>query len=111
MPHKNRNDFQTAFPDICRQLDCGFNYFIPFYEFPIGKHTLRLIAKSGDAEKTIASSEVTVASNGDFFKYSPDNNLTGTYMFGFAEPILLSGWAFSPSGNDVRCYYSIDNGE
>ena len=111
MPHKNRNDVQTAFPDICRQLDCGFNYFIPFYEFPIGKHTLKLIAKSGGAVKTIASSEVTVASSADFFKYSADNNLSGTYMFGFAEQILLSGWAFSLSGNEVRCYYSIDNGE
>lgn len=111
MPHKNRNDVVSAFPDICRQLDCGFNCFIPFYEFPIGKHTLRLIARSDGASKTIASSEVTVTSNADFFKFSPDNNLSGTYRFGSTEQILLSGWAFSPSGNEVRCYYSIDNGE
>lgn len=26
MPHKNRTDVQSAFPDLCRQLDCGFNY-------------------------------------------------------------------------------------
>lgn len=111
MPHKNRNDVLSAFPDICKQLDCGFNYYIPFYEFPIGHHTLRLIAKSGGTSKTIASSEITVTGSADFFKYSADNNLSGTYMYGYAEPLLLSGWAFSPSGNEVRCYYSIDNGE
>ncbi|MCQ2485917.1 MAG: InlB B-repeat-containing protein [Clostridia bacterium] len=109
LPRVTRNDVYNAFPGTCSQTDCGFNYNIPSSEFFIGTHTLRLIARSGNVSKTLASSEVTITSSADYFKYSPDNNITGSYVQGTTEEIFISGWAFSTDGNECRCYYMIDD--
>lgn len=109
LPHVNRSDVQAVFD--CNQLDTGFNYVIPFSEFTIGTHTLTLIARSGGLSKIVGTSEITVTSSNAYFKYSADANLTGNYTLGSTTPVRVSGWAFNPDGNQVRCYYQIDNSE
>lgn len=108
LPKKNRSDVQQVFG--CTQLDCGFNYMIPVSEFTVGSHTLRLIARSGEMSKVIASSQLEITSASSHFQYSADYYLKGSYILGSTELVHIGGWAFNPDGGETRCYYQIDGG-
>lgn len=108
LPKKNRSDVQSVFG--CSQLDCGFNSMIPVSEFTVGSHTLKLIARSGEMSKIIASSEIVITSSASHFQSSADFYLKDSYVLGSTDLVHIGGWAFNPDGSETRCYYQIDGG-
>ncbi len=110
LPHYNRQDVVNVFPGSCTQLDCGFNYQIPIYEFTVGTHSFMLIARSGNVSKVIGTSEFTVTCQSAGFQSSADYYLKDTYILGSTELVHLGGWAFDTNGGETRCYYQIDGG-
>lgn len=108
LPKVDRSDVKNLYSD-CTQLDCGFKYNLSITQIPLGKHTIKIIARSGSEIEEIASSEITLASNAHIncsSDYAPNGNYPAD-----TDLIHIAGWAYSSTGATVRCYFQIDDGE
>ena len=106
---KKRTDVKTYYGDICTQEYCGYNFNIPISDFTLGEHTITFFAQCGEYKKTITTSDFKVISSSSDQQYSNDKYISGEYLIESTDSVRISGWAFDRNGNDVTCYYRIDD--